>query len=530
MKRKMDMEITTVAKPSNDYTATSMHVGSEAVGETAAGNTQREGSSLPTMPIIDPSSGQATHSKCESMSQCRMGDKNESRQAEGERARESEEGACDDGMTDMDNLLLRPSPFAADSGSLALGEFEAGADLKEMLAEARVLVVGAGGLGCEILKNLALSGVKDIDLIDLDTVELSNLNRQFLFREKDIGQPKAVVAAKFIMERVPGVRVRPHHGKIQDKDAAFYKQFSIVIAGLDNIKARIWLNSTLFSLAERSESSEKDDSVPPYDLATVIPLVDGGTEGFQGQARVILPGLTACFHCTLDLFPPAQSFQLCTLADTPRQPEHCVAYAQILLWPEAHPEGTVLDPDIPEHVAWVWGKAKERARQFGIEGITYRLTLGVIKNIIPAVASTNAVVAAVSVNEAIKILTFMSQVMNNYMMYQGPEGIYTYTTAHQRKDDCLVCGSRETHLSIAPTLLLSDVLHLLKSNASLQLTAPSLTCGNKVLYMQRPPALEAATRENLSKKISELLPLSGEALSVTDPSVNQPVTVILKYE
>lgn len=234
----------------------------------------------------------------------------------------------------------------------------------------------------------------------------------------------------------------------------------------------------------------------------------------------------------------------------------------------------MLDPDIPEHVAWVWEKAKERARQFGIEGITYRLTLGVIKNIIPAVASTNAVVAAVSVNEAIKILTFMSQVrgamlpslplsffvyrslslfprptgrsllwtsffsssaptpqvMNNYMMYQGPEGIYTYTTAHQRKDDCLVCGSRETHLSIAPTLLLSDVLHLLKSNASLQLTAPSLTCGNKVLYMQRPPALEAATRENLSKKISELLPLSGEALSVTDPSVNQPVTVILKYE
>jgi len=137
MKRKMDMEITTVAKPSNDYTATSMHVGSEAVGETAAGNTQREGSSLPTMPIIDPSSGQATHAKCESMSQCRMGDKNESRQAEGERARESEEGACDDGMTDMDNLLLRPSPFAADSGSLALGEFEAGADLKEMLAEVR---------------------------------------------------------------------------------------------------------------------------------------------------------------------------------------------------------------------------------------------------------------------------------------------------------------------------------------------------------------------------------------------------------
>jgi len=85
----------------------------------------------------------------------------------------------------------------------------------------------------------------------------------------------------------------------------------------------------------------------------------------------------------------------------------------------------VLDPDIPEHVAWVWGKAKERARQFGIEGITYRLTLGVIKNIIPAVASTNAVVAAVSVNEAIKILTFMSQV-RGAMLPSLPLSFFVY--------------------------------------------------------------------------------------------------------
>lgn len=90
-----------------------------------------------------------------------------------------------------------------------------------------------------------------------------------------------------------------------------------------------------------------------------------------GQARVILPGLTACFHCTLDLFPPQQGFQLCTIADTPRQPEHCIAYAQIMQWPEAHP-GVTLDADIPQHVEWVMKKAQERAAKFGIQGVDHK--------------------------------------------------------------------------------------------------------------------------------------------------------------
>jgi ubiquitin-activating enzyme E1 C len=120
--------------------------------------------------------------------------------------------------------------------------------------------------------------------------------RQFLFRHKDIGTSKSETAAKFINDRIPGCFVVPHYCKIQDKGEEFYKQFHIIICGLDSVVARRWINGMLISLLIY------EDGI--LDQSTVIPLVDGGTEGFKGNTRVILPGLTACIECTLDLYPP----------------------------------------------------------------------------------------------------------------------------------------------------------------------------------------------------------------------------------
>lgn len=101
----------------------------------------------------------------------------------------------------------------------------------------------------------------------IDTIDVSNLNRQFLFRQADVGKPKAEVAARFVAKRVPGVTIVPYCGKIQDKDDDYYKQFDVIVCGLDSIEARRWINATLVDL------------VDPDDPTTLKPLIDGGTEG-----------------------------------------------------------------------------------------------------------------------------------------------------------------------------------------------------------------------------------------------------------
>lgn len=419
-------------------------------------------------------------------------------------------------------FLERPGPFQRTG-------FEPSPDLLELVqTHVKLLVIGAGGLGCELLKDLAMIGFAQIDVIDMDTIDISNLNRQFLFRPQDVGKPKAEVAAAYIMHRVPSCKVTPHFKRIQDFDESFYRQFNVVVCGLDSVIARRWMNAMLANLVVYDSDGRPD----PH---TVIPLVDGGTEGFKGHVLVVLYGLTGCLECSLDLYPPQMNFPLCTIAHTPRLPEHCVEYARVLLWPKENPFGDniAIDGDCPEHIQWIFQKAIDRAEQFGIDGVTVRLVQGVVKRIIPAVASTNAVVAAACATEVFKLVTFCYDYLNNYMNFNDLDGVYTYSFLVERKPDCLACNNVPKEITFSPSNTLGDVINLFKDSSEYQMKSPSVTTttdmGNKSLFIDLPE-LAVVLKPNLTKSLQDLGLCNGQMLNVSDSTTPRTLSFRLRLE
>ena len=151
---------------------------------------------------------------------------------------------------------------------------------QERIEGARVLVVGAGALGNEILKNLALLGFRHVLIVDLDQIECSNLSRSILFRPDDIGKSKAGTAAQAVKAILPDARV--HHldaNILYEVGLGVFKWADVIFAGLDNREARLWINRCAWKMKR--------------------PWIDGAIEGINGVARVFLPGQPPCYECTL---------------------------------------------------------------------------------------------------------------------------------------------------------------------------------------------------------------------------------------
>lgn len=180
----------------------------------------------------------------------------------------------------------------------------------EYYASIPLLVVGAGGIGCELLKCLVLSGFETITVIDLDTIDVSNLNRQFLFRRTHVGKPKAVVAAEAVRSFNQNAKVRGIQGNVKDAEFGmeFMSKFRVVLNALDNRDARAHVNRVCIS--------------------NDIPLLESGSMGYNGQTFAICGGSTQCYECYGQT--NQKGFAVCTIRSTPDKAEHCVAWAKYL--------------------------------------------------------------------------------------------------------------------------------------------------------------------------------------------------------
>jgi len=111
---------------------------------------------------------------------------------------------------------------------------------------------------------------------------------------------------------------------------------------------------------------------------------------------------------------------------------------------------------------WICEKAQERAKEYNIEGVNYNLTMGVVKNIIPAIASTNALVSAACVTEVIKIISGCNTVLKNYMQYTGQNSVNTVTFESERLETCMVCQILRADFKFKKDMKLKDVIEQMK--------------------------------------------------------------------
>ncbi|KHN70292.1 hypothetical protein CWI42_021290 [Ordospora colligata] len=176
----------------------------------------------------------------------------------------------------------------------------------------KVLVVGCGGIGCELLKLLSRENIRSVTMIDCDIIELSNLNRQFFFTHNDVGKSKAVVAASIFARMCTSeCTVQPICARIEEFDACFFAEFDMVYCCLDNVAARVYVNQRcVFSSAC---------------------MIDAGSGGFKGQAYyfgndIVNGSRYECFDC----IPRGvtKEHAVCTIRSRPSCFEHCIVWAK----------------------------------------------------------------------------------------------------------------------------------------------------------------------------------------------------------
>lgn len=199
-----------------------------------------------------------------------------------------------------------------------------------------------------------------------------------------------------------------------------------------------------------------------------------------------------------------------------------------------------LECDDPKHMQWLYEASLKRAQAHGIEGVTLKFTQGVAKRIIPAIAATNAIVAAACANEVLKLATAVSKHMScesggHYMMYQGGESVYTNTLSHERNKDCPVCSRSAVNLTVPRSITVAQLIEMMKEDERLRLKNPAISVpadtasGMKTIYNPLVQSILEKTKANLDEPVSKWVADSGVELTVDDPIMATQKQVAIKF-
>lgn len=192
-----------------------------------------------------------------------------------------------------------------------------GRPLVEQLHNSSTFLVGAGAVGCEIIKNMVMMGLAGgngqgvLHVTDMDTIETSNLSRQFLYRNKDVEQPKSDTAARAVREFNQETRIRSYQDRVGPEteetfNDAFFNQLDFVCNALDNVKARLYMDGQCVYYKK--------------------PLMESGTLGLKGNTQIVVPYVTESYGSSQD--PPEKSIPQCLLHHFPNQIEHTIQWAR----------------------------------------------------------------------------------------------------------------------------------------------------------------------------------------------------------
>lgn len=224
-----------------------------------------------------------------------------------------------DSLESLPTSTTRSEEQCAPIGSRYDGQIAVlGKEYQEKLGNVKEFLVGAGAIGCEMLKNWAMMGLGAgpkgrIWVTDNDQIEKSNLNRQFLFRPADVGKLKSDAAAKAVQAMNPDLNGKIVH--MQDKvgpetehifNEQFWENLDAVTNALDNVEARTYVDRRCVFFRKS--------------------LLDSGTLGTKGNTQVVLPHITESYSSSQD--PPEKSFPMCTLRSFPNRIEHTIAWAR----------------------------------------------------------------------------------------------------------------------------------------------------------------------------------------------------------